>query len=43
LDLFAVPEANRNRHLDAALDHIKQKFGAKAVARASTLRTRDPR
>jgi DNA polymerase-4 len=43
LDLFAVPDAKKNQHLDATLDHIKQKFGAKAVARASTLRTRDSR
>jgi len=40
LDLFAVPEAEKNRHLDAALDDIRAKFGAGAVARASTLRSR---
>jgi DNA polymerase-4 len=43
LDLFAIPEAKRNQHLDAALDSIKAKFGADAVARASSLRSRDSR
>jgi len=41
LDLFAVPEAEKNRHLDTALDDIRAKFGAGAVARASTLRSRE--
>jgi len=41
LDLFAVPEATRNRHLDAALDGIRAKFGSASVGRASTLRSRD--
>ncbi len=43
LDLFAVPEAKKNQHLDAALDGIRAKFGARAVARASSLRARDSR
>jgi len=41
LDLFAVPEATKNRHLDAALDGIRAKFGSASVGRASTLRSRD--
>ena len=40
LELFASPEAQRNQHLDAALDDIRSKFGKDAVSRASTLRTR---
>ncbi len=43
LDLFAVPAAKRNQQLDAALDNIKAKFGASSVARASSLRSREPR
>ena len=40
LELFASPEAQRNQHLDAALDNIRNKFGKDAVSRGSTLRTR---
>jgi DNA polymerase-4 len=40
LELFASPETQRNQHLDAALDDIRNKFGKDAVSRASTLRTR---
>ena len=40
LDLFAVPEAARNRHLDAAIDGIRARFGAEALSRASSLRPR---
>lgn len=43
LDLFTVPEAGRNQHLDAALDDIRAKFGSDAVARGSSLRNRQPR
>jgi DNA polymerase-4 len=37
LDLFAVPTSQRNQNLDAALDSIRAKFGARAVARGSSL------
>jgi DNA polymerase-4 len=40
LELFASPEAQRNQHLDSALDDIRSKFGKDAVSRASTLRSR---
>ena len=40
LELFGSPEAQRNQHLDAALDDIRNKFGKDAVARGSTLRSR---
>jgi DNA polymerase-4 len=43
LELFTVPEASRNQHLDAALDDIRAKFGNDAVARGSSLRNRQPR
>jgi DNA polymerase IV len=43
LDLFAVPAAQRDQHLDAAIDGIRAKFGAGALARASSLRPRGPR
>lgn len=43
LELFTVPEAGRNQHLDAALDDIRAKFGNDAVARGSSLRNRQPR
>ena len=43
LELFTVPEAGRNQHLDAALDDIRAKFGNDAVARGSSLRNRHPR
>jgi DNA polymerase-4 len=39
LDLFAIPESDKNRHLDAALDSIREKFGKRAVARASSIRS----
>lgn len=39
LDLFAMPQAQRNRGLDAALDDIRARFGTAAVSRASSLRT----
>jgi DNA polymerase-4 len=38
LDLFAVPESEKNRHLDAALDSIRAKFGKNAVGRGSSIR-----
>jgi DNA polymerase IV len=37
LDLFAAPEARRNRHLDAAIDGIRAKFGSGALSRGSSL------
>jgi DNA polymerase-4 len=40
LDLFAMPESRRNKHLDAALDDIRAKFGKSAVSRASSLQPR---
>ena len=41
-DLFAVPETTRNRQLDAAVDEIRNRFGAVALRPASTLpRDRD--
>jgi DNA polymerase IV len=43
LELFTVPEASRNQHLDTALDDIRAKFGNDAVARGSSLRNRQPR
>jgi DNA polymerase-4 len=43
LELFKVPEAGRNQHLDTALDEIRAKFGNDAVARGSSLRNRQPR
>jgi DNA polymerase-4 len=43
LDLFAVPESERNQHLDAAIDSIRAKFGNSALSRGSSLRSRDPR
>lgn len=43
LELFKVPEAGRNQHLDAAIDDIRAKFGNDAVARGSSLRNRHPR
>ena len=35
LDLFTVPEASRNQHLDAALDDIRAKFGKRRASRAA--------
>jgi DNA polymerase-4 len=43
LDLFAMPESQRNQDLDAAIDSIRAKFGNSALARGSSLRSRDPR
>ncbi len=43
LELFNVPEASRNQHLDSTLDDIRAKFGNDAVARGSSLRNRQPR
>jgi DNA polymerase-4 len=37
-DLFAAPESSRNRQLDAAVDQIRQKFGAVALKPASSIR-----
>ena len=39
LDLFAMPEAERNQHLDATLDSIRAKFGNAAVSRGSSVRS----
>lgn len=41
LDLFSVPESDRNQHLDAAIDDIRAKFGSRALARGSSLRARN--
>jgi hypothetical protein len=38
LDLFAAPEANRNQHLDAAIDGIRAKFGSTALSRGTAIR-----
>jgi len=37
LDLFAVPQSRRNQDLDAAIDHIRERFGNAALARGSSL------
>jgi DNA polymerase-4 len=37
LDLFTVPEADRNQHLDATIDDIRAKFGNKALSRGSSM------
>ena len=37
IDLFDVPAAERHRHLDAAVDGIRAKFGTTALTRASSL------
>jgi DNA polymerase-4 len=42
LDLFAVPEAQRNRELDATIDTIRARFGSDALSRASSLRPGKP-
>ncbi|AMN48205.1 DNA polymerase IV [Steroidobacter denitrificans] len=43
LDLFDIPEAQRNRQLDAAIDNIRARFGSAALARGSALPNRsDP-
>jgi DNA polymerase-4 len=41
LELFSAQESKKNKHLDAALDDIRAKFGNAAVSRASSLRNRD--
>lgn len=41
LELFSAPESKKNKHLDAALDDIRAKFGNAAVSRASSLKNRD--
>jgi DNA polymerase-4 len=38
LDLFSAPTSQRNQHLDATLDSIREKFGKAAVGRASSIR-----
>jgi DNA polymerase-4 len=38
LDLFAMPESQKNQDLDAALDDIRAKFGKGAVSRGSSIR-----
>lgn len=38
LDLFEMPESQKNQDLDAALDSIRAKFGKSAVARGSSIR-----
>jgi DNA polymerase-4 len=42
LDLFAAPESERNKNLDAAIDGIRAKFGSTALGRASSLRSNKP-
>jgi len=37
LELFATPNAVRNRELDSTVDRIREKFGAIALTRADTL------
>jgi DNA polymerase-4 len=41
LELFSAPESKKNKHLDAALDDIRAKFGKAAVSRASSLKNRE--
>jgi len=36
-DLFAAPQSEKNRQLDAAVDRIRKKFGTVALKRASSL------
>jgi DNA polymerase-4 len=40
LELFASPDRERDRHLDATIDGIRAKFGNAAVSRGSVLRTK---
>jgi DNA polymerase-4 len=40
-DLFASPESTRNRQLDAAVDEIRQRFGAVALKPASSIKPGD--
>ncbi len=37
LELFAAPESQRNRALDATVDRIRERFGAALLKRASTV------
>jgi len=37
LALFTAPESAKNRHLDRAVDQIRDRFGASALTRASSL------
>lgn len=39
LDLFAAPESQRNRNLDATIDDIRSRFGSSALGRASSLKS----
>jgi DNA polymerase-4 len=41
LELFSAQESKKNKHLDAALDDIRAKFGSAAVSRASSLKNRE--
>lgn len=41
LELFSAQESKKNKHLDAALDDIRAKFGNTAVSRASSLKNRE--
>ncbi len=38
MDRFTVPQASRNRELDATIDTIRARFGSDALSRASSLR-----
>lgn len=42
LELFSTADQRRDRHLDAAIDGIRAKFGRDALAPASALRVRKP-
>ena len=37
MELFAAPESQRNRQLDATVDRIRERYGAMALKRGSTL------
>ena len=41
MDLFAAEESQRNKHLDAAIDSIRAKYGVGALSRASSLEPRN--
>jgi len=43
LELFSVPESERNRQLDAAVDGIRARFGTAALSRGSSLRPKSAR
>ncbi|MFL6547906.1 MAG: DNA polymerase IV [Povalibacter sp.] len=38
LDLFAMPESQRNQNLDQAIDDIRSRFGSDALARGSSIK-----